>query len=72
VTSFKVGCKTRGDMNWAYNALRFATREQAQNYAEDLYSRWMALDSYEVQESDDAPNRPENSCLTAPPAGPLY
>jgi hypothetical protein len=55
--SYKVGCKTRGDSEWAYNALRFATREQAEEYGADLYSRWTALDQYEVHESDDDPNR---------------
>jgi hypothetical protein len=65
MTSFKVGCKTRGDVNWAYNSLRFVTREQAAAYAEGLFMRWTALDSYAIHESDDAPNRG----LDAPTAG---
>lgn len=66
--SFKVGCKTRGDVNWAYNSLRFVTREQAQDYGADLYSRWTALESYEVHDSDDVPNRG----LDAPTPGDLH
>jgi len=55
--SYKVACKTAGDTNWAYNALRFATREAADQYAIDLWSRWLALSEYEIHESEDAPNR---------------
>ena len=54
--SYKVGCKTRGDSDWAYNALRFATREEAETYGADLFSRWTALREYEVHASEDAPN----------------
>lgn len=56
MTSFKVGCKTRGD------------REQAQDYAEDLYARWTALELYTIHESADAPNRG----LDAPTPGTLH
>lgn len=57
VRSYKVGCKTAGDVNWAYNALRFPTREAAEAYGLDLYMRWTALKEYEVHESDEEPNR---------------
>jgi len=56
-TSYKVACKTAGDTNWAYNALRFATREDAEAYGRDLFSRWLALSEYEIHESEDKPNR---------------
>ncbi len=55
--SWKVGCKTRGDTNWAYNGLRFATREAAEAYGRDLYGRWTALESWEAHQDDEAPNR---------------
>jgi hypothetical protein len=55
--SFKVGCKTAGDTTWAYNALRFATREEAEAYGLDLAMRWTALRDYEIHESDEEPNR---------------
>lgn len=55
--SFKVGCKTKSDTEWAYNALRFKTQEEAEEYGKDLYSRWTALDKWEVHPSEDEPNR---------------
>lgn len=56
MTSFKLGCKTYGDTNWAYNALRFPTKEAAEAYGMDLYSRWMALYAYEAHECTDEVN----------------
>ena len=55
--SFKVGCKTDGDTNWAYNAFRFATQEQAEAYGKDLCSRWLGLREWEVHPSDEEPNK---------------
>ncbi len=55
--SYKVGCKTSGDTNWAYNGLRFPSRESAESYALDLSMRWTALAEYEIHESDDEVNR---------------
>lgn len=55
--SFKVGVKTAGDTNWAYNGLRFASSEAANDYGFDLSCRWTAVTEYEVQESDEEPNR---------------
>lgn len=54
--SFKVLCWTKNDVNGASNALRFETREEAEGYAVDLFSRWMALDRWEVAECDDPLN----------------
>lgn len=53
--SYKVGVKTSGDRDWAYNALRFATREQAERYGADLAWRWTAVREYAVHPSNDAP-----------------
>lgn len=55
--SYKVAVKTAGDVNWASNALRFATEYEAQLYGEDLFARWTAVNEWEVQESDEEPNR---------------
>jgi hypothetical protein len=55
--SYKVGVKTGNDMNWASNGLRFKTAEEAEAYGLDLAMRWTAVREYEVQESDDEPNR---------------
>ena len=38
---------------WTYNALRFTTRDEAETYGADLYARWLALEAYEVHESDE-------------------
>jgi len=35
------------------NALVFATKEEAENYAIDLLSRWFVPTGYEVRESSD-------------------
>ena len=39
--------------SYASNALRFATREEAEQYADDLMSRWMGARDSRVVESDD-------------------
>ena len=53
----KVGVKTAGDVNWASNGLRFKTKEEAEAYGLDLAMRWTAVRDWEVQESDEEPNR---------------
>lgn len=50
IRSFKVGVKTHGDKDWACNAMRFATHDEAERYGSDLNSRWMAVEKWEVQE----------------------
>lgn len=55
--SYKVAVKTAGDVNWASNGLRFATKEAAIEYGQDLFMRWTAVQEWEVQESDEEPNR---------------
>ena len=52
-TSYKVAVKVRGEEGWSYNALRFPTKEEAEAHGQDLYSRWMLVEKWEVQESDD-------------------
>lgn len=42
---------------WVTNALRFATRDEAEDYAKDLYSRWTAVREYRVVPSSDPVNR---------------
>ena len=51
--TFKVAVKVRGESGWSYNALRFPTREEAEAYARNLASRWMGVEKWEIQESDD-------------------
>lgn len=54
VTSFKLGCVVRNEPGRVhFNALRFATHEECEEYGKDLYSRWTMLESYEVRPSDE-------------------
>lgn len=57
MSSFKVGVKTANDINWAYNGLRFVSREAADQYGFDLAMRWTAVREYEVHESAEEANR---------------
>jgi len=41
---------------WAGNAVRFATREEAEASASDLYSRWTLCVGHRADESDDPVN----------------
>jgi hypothetical protein len=54
--TYKVGCRTQTAEPWTYNALRFTTQIEAETYGADLFSRWLALDAYEVHESDEIAN----------------
>ena len=55
--SYKVGVKTRGDVDWVYNQVRWPTYEAAKAAGQDLAWRWMAVEKWEVHPSDDLPNR---------------
>ena len=55
-SSYKVGIVALRDKSMIFNALRFATQEEAQSYAEDLRSRWTAPARIEVAHSFDHPN----------------
>ena len=52
-TSYKVAVKIAGEPGWSYNALRFATKEEADLFGRDLFSRWMLMEKYEVQSSNE-------------------
>jgi hypothetical protein len=41
---------------WAGNALRFATREEAEIYVKDLFHRWTLVTDTRVVECDDPVN----------------
>lgn len=41
---------------WSGNALRFASREEAEANVQDLYSRWTMVSQTRVVESEDEPN----------------
>ena len=54
--SFKAFFSTSNGASWATNALAFATREEAEQYASDLFLRWTAPTHYDVRESDEPVN----------------
>ena len=41
---------------WSGNALRFATREEAEANAADLFQRWLLCEGHRVEESTDPVN----------------
>ena len=45
---YKVEVKTVGDSTWNHAAIRFETREIAENYARDLERRWLAVTEWKV------------------------
>lgn len=54
--SYKPEVQTDSSGKWYGNALRFATREEAEANARDLYGRWTLVRAYRASESDDEPN----------------
>lgn len=55
--SYKVEVIADSSEQWAGNAVRFATRKEAEEYAQDLYLRWTAVRDWRVIESDEPVNR---------------
>ncbi len=51
--SFKPEVSTDGGKTFNTNALRFATREEAEASAKDLMARWMLVTDWRASESDD-------------------
>ena len=54
--SFKPEVVTDGSGKFVGNALRFATREEAEANVRDLFRRWMLVRETRVVESDDPVN----------------
>lgn len=55
--SYKAEVIADGSGEWVSNALRFATRAEAEEYAKDLHSRWTLVREWRVVESTDPVNR---------------
>lgn len=51
--SYKPEVQTDSTGKWYGNALRFATREEAEANAKDLAARWFAVLAWRVSESTD-------------------
>lgn len=54
--SFKVEVIADGSGQWVSNAIRLATKEEAETYGQDLFMRWMLVREKRVVESVDAVN----------------
>jgi hypothetical protein len=54
--SYKVEVNTVKFGSWDSNSVRFATKEEAVAYGNDLWSRWTAVRDHRVVESDDLVN----------------
>lgn len=54
--SQKVMVRGTGEKTFVSNALRFATVQEAESYAQDLYSRWFGMDEYRIEESEEPVN----------------
>jgi hypothetical protein len=54
--SWKPEVTTDNGINWGSNALRFATREEAEQNVHDLMMRWWSVTDTRVVESDDPVN----------------
>lgn len=51
--SWKSEVQTTGDSRWNTNDLRFATRDEAALYADDLMFRWTQVTDCRATECDD-------------------
>ena len=54
--SWKPEIKTINQATWTANGLRFATKEEAIRWGEDLFQRWMLVDEWRATESDEPVN----------------
>ena len=51
--SWKPQVQVRGEDKWHSNGLAFATKEEAEASAADLYSRWTLTTAHRAVESED-------------------
>ena len=54
--SFKPEISTDGGKSFSQNAQVFATREEAETMARDIFNRWMLATDYRAVESDEPVN----------------
>jgi len=55
--SFKAEVIADSSGEWVANGLRFATRDEAEAYAKDLFSRWILVKEWRVVPSSDPVSR---------------
>lgn len=54
--SYKPEVQADDTGTWTGNALRFATKEEAETYVSDLQARWMLVRATRVVQSEDPVN----------------
>lgn len=54
--NWKPEVQTGNDKNWYGNALVFATKEEAEYSAKDLFNRWLLCVGHRAVETDDPVN----------------
>tara|TARA_R100000808_G_scaffold6_1_gene45 strand:+ start:499 stop:660 length:162 start_codon:yes stop_codon:yes gene_type:complete len=45
---YKAEIQVIGDKTWYSNSLKFKTKAEAEEYAKDLFSRWMQAEEWRV------------------------
>jgi hypothetical protein len=55
---YRVEVKVKGESGFYPNGLRFPTEADAQEYAQNLWSRWLAVEQYHIVKAgfDDEPD----------------
>ena len=56
MSNYRPEISTDGGKSFSQNAQVFATREEAETMARDIFSRWMLATDYRVTESDEPVN----------------
>jgi len=54
--SFKSAVQVKGELGWSYNGLVFATSEEAEAWGRDLSRRWIGVEKWEAQPSNEPVN----------------
>lgn len=54
--SYKTAVRIRGESKWSYNALVFATKEEAEDWGKDLLRRWMMAEETEAHPTEEPAN----------------
>ena len=65
--SYKPEISTDGGKSFSQNAQVFATREEAETMARDIFSRWMLATDYRATETED----PVTHMIEQTPDGPM-
>lgn len=67
MSNYRPEISTDGGKSFGQNAQVFATKEEAETMAKDIFNRWMLATDYRVAETED----PVNYQLVQTPDGPM-